>query len=651
MGIRVLAAALLLAPLAASAVARAQPCTPQLVGADRRGPVDRIARTGSRFFLAAGAALVVVDAADPVAPTERGYVNLDGVVRDVAAWGWTVVAVTPEGLTVVDASDPDRPRVAGVHPLPAGSGVGEVAVGDGIAYYPAPDGLHVVDLHDPAHPTEIGLFAVAGASDVALRLDRAYLLAGGDLLVLDISNPAAPSEVASVPAPGDAIDHVTVGPGGAYLATWGTDCFHGHCSGDAALFDLDEPDLPVERSVIPSNQDSPMYAVALGGGNLYLNEGWRYGAIYGIADPARPVLVGTFTGEHLGQMTNAPDPGFLFAADRGVGLRVYDVTPPSNTRPVASVAMPSATLDGYFSGSLAVTIHEQGVRVFDLADPRRPNLVGSWSDPGESLLGEVARVGEHAYAPWDHSGFRRFRIFDLSDPLHPALAGAFGEGLRVEEAPVVLGDLLIAPGVGLHLFNVTDPVQPVEIGTVLPGDSVFYATGAGERAYAWTADVNLVLHAFDVSVPQAPIALGSTSMERTGRSLAYGLRLFVNDYDEFRVYDVSDPSNAALEGSLSLPARTGYHRIALYGSRVALGPNGPFTLDDRFVRLLDVSDPAQPFLVAELDTRGDPRNAFAGPGLIGIADGAAGFAVYESCVPFADGFESGGASAWSVAAP
>jgi len=651
MKLRVLAAALLLAPLAASTAARAQPCTPHLLGADRRGPVDRIARTGSRVFLAAGAALVVVDAADLVAPTERGYVNLDGVVRDVAAWGWTVVAVTPAGLTIVDASDPDDPRIVGLLALPAESEVGEVAVGDGIAYYPAPDGLHVVDLHDPAHPMEIRLFAVDGASDVALRLDRAYLLAGRDLLVLDISDPAAPSEVASVPAPGEAIDHVTVGPGGAHLATWGTDCLR-HCWGEAALFDLDDPDFPVERSVLPFYDDVAVHAVALGGGNLYVNFGWTYGEIHDISDPAQPVLVGTLTGEHLGQMTTAPDPGFLFAADRGIGLRVFDVTPPGSAHPVAAVGMPSATRDGFFSGSLAVTVHEQGVRVFDLSDPSQPAVIGSWSFSGETLFGEVAQIGDYAYASSSDYPYR-FRIFDLSDPTHPAPAGTFGEGYAGWEAPTVVRDLmLLTRSLGLRLFDVVDPAHPEEIGVALPGRSVYNATAAGERAFAWTFDDgDLHLRAFDISVPQAPVELGSTILGEMGRSLAYGSRLFVNGSDQFWAYDVSDPSSPRLEGSLTLPSSSGDHRIALYGSRATLGPNPPYTWGDRLVRVLDISDPAHPLLFAEIDTRGDPRNAFAGPGRIGIADGEAGFAIYDSCVPFADGFESGDASAWSVVTP
>ena len=55
--------------------------------------------------------------------------------------------------------------------------------------------------------------------------------------------------------------------------------------------------------------------------------------------------------------------------------------------------------------------------------------------------------------------------------------------------------------------------------------------------------------------------------------------------------------------------------------------------------------------LAALPTMASANQVFAGPGLIGVADGDAGFAIYDSCAPFADGFESGDTSTWSVAEP
>ena len=94
-------------------------------------------------------------------------------------------------------------------------------------------------------------------------------------------------------------------------------------------------------------------------------------------------------------------------------------------------------------------------------------------------------------------------------------------------------------------------------------------------------------------------------------------------------------------------------RISLYGSQALVAPAVVYYeegLDDR-VHLIDAIDPYRPRLAAALETPGDGRGAFAGPGVIVVAYGPAGISVYESCVPFADGFESGDASAWSASQP
>ena len=69
------------------------------------------------------------------------------------------------------------------------------------------------------------------------------------------------------------------------------------------------------------------------------------------------------------------------------------------------------------------------------------------------------------------------------------------------------------------------------------------------------------------------------------------------------------------------------------------------------IQVFDVTSPSSPLEIAVLQTPGGGRVAAPGPGLVVVADGPAGISVYESCVPFADGFESGDAAAWSDTRP
>jgi hypothetical protein len=94
-------------------------------------------------------------------------------------------------------------------------------------------------------------------------------------------------------------------------------------------------------------------------------------------------------------------------------------------------------------------------------------------------------------------------------------------------------------------------------------------------------------------------------------------------------------------------------QVRLYGSRAGLprrGRDANGNRDDR-PSLVDISDPAAPFEWAALDTPGTGDSIFFGPGIVIVADGAAGISIFESCAPFADGFESGDTSEWSLLAP
>lgn len=81
-----------------------RPAPPHLLGADRRGPAEAIARTGATLYVGTGAALLVVDVTDRSNPVERGFVNFESLVHDVAATGEFAVVLAGSKLAFVDAS-------------------------------------------------------------------------------------------------------------------------------------------------------------------------------------------------------------------------------------------------------------------------------------------------------------------------------------------------------------------------------------------------------------------------------------------------------------------------------------------------------------------------------------------------------------------
>jgi len=636
-------------------VAQGSTCQPHLLGADRRGPARAIARSGTMVYLGAGAALVVIDATDPENPVERGYANLGGVVRDVASWGWTAIALIPDALEIVNADDPLLPHVVGSFPLPAEWDVKTIDARDGMVFFAGPDGLHIVSFENPADPIEIGTFEIAAAGDVAARPSRAYLLAGGTLHVLDTSDPAAPVELAAVAVPLDTGEAVTVAPSGLRLATWGAYSNH-HSWGSVAFFDLANPDLPVERSVLDfCCDDDPPRAVAFAAGRAYVRH-WADVEIYDLSDLSDPVLERRFGTASSGPLFGAPDPEYLLVADDWNGLRVYDVVPPSSAHEVAAVETAGEALDGYFVERLAVTTHAKGIRTYDVSNPEHPILIGTGATTATALTGEVRRTGSFAYSLAFHQTSPQydFAIFDLTDTGAPVQIGSFGSSTS-PSALVVDRQVAIwlLYGSSTPVLDLSDPSQPVQVASL--GSGVWDAALAGDRAHVWTSVDPQTdrLWTFDLSQPAAPVLLGATDLPDRFRSTSavVGSRLFVCGGSEFAIYDIADPSDGQLLGSLQVAYSHLERRISPYGARVFLSPDYATWPQPRTFRVLDVSDPTHPNEIAAIQAMAVAKQVFVGPGLIGVADGEAGVAFYDSCVPFADGFESGDTSRWSENQP
>jgi len=648
--------------LATSGAICAQPttCQPHLLGADRRGPAHALARSGTMVYLGAGAALVVIDAADPLHPVERGYANLNGVVRDVASWGWTAIALEKGAIEFVNANDPEHPHVVGSFPLLPEWEVQTIDARDAMVFFTEPNALHIVSFANPAAPEEVGAFEMAEASGVAARPNRAYLLAGGALHVLDTSDPAVPFEITAVAVPIGADQQVTVAPSGSRLATWGDHGDGRHSWGDVAFFDLANRDLPVWRSGLSYDDDVSPKSVALGGGRAFVSDGLTQ-QIFDLADLARPLLVGSFQAGWVQGSLVAANPDYLLLADAYEGLGVWDVAPPPAAHEVAAIETPDEAMDGYIVGRLAVTTHRRGLRVYDLSEPERPALIGRGATTDSGLAHEIRRIGSFAYSQaYDLPGGEWiYAIFDVTDPVSPLQVGTFGPGLA--EYPLAVGgDLGAGMGYGTHgpapLFDLSDPSQPRQIGELpTSGLPVGDVALAGERAYAWTfgSAQPVRLWIFDVSQPATPLELGVSEMPDFYRSASkvVGSLLFVCGGDDFAIYDVADPGHVQRIGGMPVAFSNMERRISIYGGRAFLSPDYASWPEPRIFRVLDVSDPTHPNEIAALQTMAVANQVFAGPGLIGVADGEAGMAFYDSCVPFADGFESGDASAWSVAQP
>ncbi len=151
--------------------------------------------------------------------------------------------------------------------------------------------------------------------------------------------------------------------------------------------------------------------------------------------------------------------GKLAYLARNDGLAVFDVADPAVPEQIARLSLPATqglTLDGdrvYLAGG------SHGLHVADLSIPDRPSLIATHDTPGRVL--DVRIRGKYAFLADHRQGLT---VVDLSRPDRPQTAATVPTRGEVR-AVALRGDLLAtAEGTaGIRLFDVSRPQAPREL--------------------------------------------------------------------------------------------------------------------------------------------------------------------------------------------
>jgi len=181
----------------------------------------------------------------------------------------------------------------------------------------------------------------------------------------------------------------------------------------------------------------------------------------------------------------------------------------------------------------------------------------------------VVRHGEHAYA----IAGRRLIVFDVADPRSPDLVG--------ESIDVPAGASLLAAGDGLlvlkanpsRLVDVSDLVRPVLLGGALPIGDALSVVVADRVIFA--ADGSSGLRVVDATDPRRPSLIASLRVGGVARRVALAERRLImtravargdpESTNALLVIDVKDPYAPSITGELALETDPG--GLAVGGAR------------------------------------------------------------------------------------
>jgi len=276
-------------------------------------------------------------------------------------------------------------------------------------------------------------------------------------------------------------------------------------------------------------------------------------------------------------------------------LVVIDVSDPDNPKQVAYAPLPAPARQVAVAWGRAYVLTDSDeswryvirggdqVQIFDIANPLAPRLVNQL---GPGSYGGLAAKNFRLYL----LGNGNFSILDTSDAGNPILLGASPSNSQL--VSVTGSRAILASDSTFQVMDISDPTNPTILGEI---------NDPKEFSPPYPQYVTVLSVEGDVA------AVGGHSIEGYPASNCILIGL-------------TDPSHPTILSSLV--HQDGYPSVALAGQRLF------FTSRDYHIGMYDISDPSAPIMI---DYGVDPvwGLALAG-GLVYIAAGPAGFAIYDS---------------------
>lgn len=433
--------------------------------------------------------VAILNIADPKNPKEIGHIDLTHFNGNVFVSGnYAYLAHNyPAELRIISVADPRKPIEVGCYTV---GSISDVAISGNYAYITdARNGMKVVSIVDPENPEEVG-FCTMIYDDVRVTISGNYAYTAaesGGLRIISIADPENPVEVGSYSTIGD-IYYVSISNDNAYIS-YSLDGWR--------IVSISEPENPIEVAHIEGFSFGRRFEVS--GCYEYIVKRKTGFQIFSISNPENPVEVGHCNTSYGGNVKVSGD--YAYVAAGSSGLRVISIADHENPVEVGHCDLPGNIADIEVTGNYVYAVNGRnggnipGFQIISIADPENPVQVG-YNSTGRTLA--VAVKDDFAYVTTLYHGLR---VLDISDPRKPEVIGDYKDIIRdpLEDGfdydtrrarSITISDeyLYIANGLnGLRIFSIADPENLVEVGYYnTPGEA--WGVAVLENGLVYVAD-------------------------------------------------------------------------------------------------------------------------------------------------------------------
>ncbi|NOK60000.1 MAG: hypothetical protein GFH27_549291n193 [Chloroflexi bacterium AL-W] len=601
------------------------------------GVQNTVAVDGGYAYIGEGAGFRIVDVRDPSALTSVAYLPLPGIPNDIQiARGYAYIA-SDAGLQIIDVRDVTRPTI--VSNLHLGTSY-NLHVVDNLVYVAAGrNGLQIVDASTPTNPNIIGSYRGGAVLDVQVVGNYAYIAQGfahedetsqDTFVILDVSDLLNPIPRGSVVVA--RLTHLTIVGSFAYVSSSGIPAIR---TGHMYTIDISNPDSPTIRD--DTSQINPRDIEIVNERAYIVNESLTTNtneyeiSVVDVSDPTNLTYLGTYETTIVRDVQVVD--GIAYAV--GNGLETVNIANPASPTQQSYLPLVSDMIGMVETNAgIAYAVSDVGLYTLDTSDTIKPRLLGHYAISSIhqfQIQGSMAYIGNSS----------EVHIIDVSDPRNPLLVNQIevptARAMQIlEDRMYVYSDSSGFRQADLFIFDISNPAEPQQMERIRL-EGLFGINDLGvidDQIYVLTSYTNAnedipvgELHRIDISDPERAILINSykTDSHLTDMEII-GNYIYMVGQEHLHIVDI--------EESLQLISRTDVSRNAAKSwSDVKVRDNIAYITiwdlydNDATVQLLDVSNPAQPIRLGQIDTQGAGYDIQVIDELVYIANGREGLRI------------------------
>ena len=330
---------------------------------------------------------------------------------------------------------------------------------------------------------------------VAVRDGKAYLGVGPRLTVLDVDALPSPRVLGQTGILPGVVESIAISGQYAFLAVG---------KGGLIVVDIADPARPM---TVGSLNSYYALSISIAGGMAYLADGAGGVVIIDVSRPVTPTKLGSYKTSFLFAADIKVVGGYAYVAISTGGLLILNVANPVNPVRVAECTIAGDARGLAIAGAYVLVADvAAGLRIIDIANISSPRLLGLCRTLG--YASKVVARGNLAYVADQHGGVQ---IIDIGNPDQPFRIG--GNLIRGYAWNLALSDTFAYVAyhfAGLQILDISAPHNPVQAGqfqgAVGDGSSVTIVGGKG-----YVSDGSAGLQIVNLLDPLSPSPSAATS--------------------------------------------------------------------------------------------------------------------------------------------